>query len=83
MLGLIESRDKIIQEKEYQIILIFNSLKILKLRQMNEKLVKELKTLTSNLDKSIEKSRMKQKPINPYTDANIKGKLFININIYK
>ena len=40
---------------------------------MNEKLVKELKLLSANLDKSLEKSRSKQKPANPYADANIKG----------
>jgi len=49
------------------------STKILKLKQMNEKLVKELKMLTSNLDHSLEKSRTKQKGPNPYTDANLKG----------
>ena len=40
---------------------------------MNEKLVKELKNLGANLDKTIEKTRMKAKPANPYIDANIKG----------
>ncbi len=52
-----------------------DSLKILKLRQMNEKLVKELKLLSTNLDKSLEKSRMKSKGPNPFADPNIKGTL--------
>jgi hypothetical protein len=50
-------------------------MKILKLRQMNEKLVKELKFLSTTLDKSLEKARAKQKGPNPYTDLNLKGML--------
>jgi hypothetical protein len=50
-------------------------MKILKLRQMNEKLVKEMKQLSASLDKSLEKARTKNKaPIDPYVDANIKAR---------
>jgi len=49
-------------------------MKIMKLKQMNEKLVKELKILTTTLDKSLEKNRTKQKAANPYTDANLKAR---------
>ena len=42
---------------------------------MNDKLVKELKLLSTTLDKSLEKARVKQKGPNPYTDSNLKGKL--------
>eukprot|EP00831_Metopus_contortus_P003366 TRINITY_DN11240_c0_g1_i1.p1 TRINITY_DN11240_c0_g1~~TRINITY_DN11240_c0_g1_i1.p1 ORF type:complete len:182 (+),score=50.46 TRINITY_DN11240_c0_g1_i1:243-788(+) len=65
LLGLIENRDKILNEKDT---------KIMKLRQMNEKLVKELKVLSNNLDKSLEKARSKPKPLDPYVDASIKAR---------
>lgn len=46
----------------------------MKLRQMNEKLVKEMKQLSSSLDKSVEKSKGKGKsPADLHVDASIKG----------
>jgi predicted RNase H-like nuclease (RuvC/YqgF family) len=54
--------------------MIKNSVKIMKLKQMNEKLAKELKTLGSTLEKSIEKSKAKPKQANPTADANIQAK---------
>ncbi len=46
----------------------------MKLRQMNEKLVKEMKLLSAKLDKSLEKGRAKPKgPNELQVDANIKG----------
>ena len=47
-------------------------MKIMKLRQMNDKLVKELKVLSSTLDKSLDKNRAKVKAAQP-PDLNIKG----------
>lgn len=42
---------------------------------MNEKLVKELKVLSTSLDKSIEKNRMKNKGgNNTYMDVNLKAR---------
>ena len=48
----------------------------MKLKQMNDKLAKELKILSTNLDKSLDKNRVKGKASNPYTDANIKGSVY-------
>ena len=49
-------------------------MKIFKLRQMNEKLVKEMKILSAKLDKSMENVRSKAKsPEDIQADAHIKG----------
>ncbi len=57
-----------------------DSTKIMKLRQMNDKLVKELKMLSTSLDKTIDKTRTKAKGPNPYTDAGLKGTVTDRVN---
>lgn len=49
---------------------IFDSMRIAKLRQMNAKLVKEMKLLAAKLDATVGKNRHKPKPL---LDENTKG----------
>lgn len=79
MMCLLIQGIKFCGKKSKSIYKIKNSTKILKLKQINEKLQKEIKSLGTNLGKSIEKSRVKNKSPNPLDDANSKGKI-ISLN---
>jgi len=49
-------------------------MKIMKLKQINERLSKEIKLLNANLEKTIGKNRVKILESNPYTDTSLKAK---------
>ena len=68
---LVKENDKMLLDKEY--IFTNCSLKISKLRQINNKLVKELKILSVALDKTIENNKIKRIPPKPKESVLVKG----------